>query len=255
MATIRVSAQLQPQHSDWRDMRRAWAEAEELGADCLFNWDHFFPLNGEPDGKHFEALTVLGAMAEVTERVKLGSLVICNSYRNPELLADAHRTIDHISGGRAILGIGAGWFERDYDEYGYDFGTRGTRLDALEEALPRIEKRMGRLNPPPVQERIPILIGGGGVKRTLKLVARHGDIWHAFGDLDVFREKNEILERHCADEGRDPAQIERSWVLNEDRDALIEAGVTHFIVGISGSAEGYDLAPLREAVEWRDGLA
>jgi probable F420-dependent oxidoreductase len=254
MATIRVSAQLQPQHSDWRDMRRAWQEAEELGADCLFNWDHFFPLQGETYGKHFEALTVLGAMAEATERVKLGSLVICNSYRNPELLADAHRTIDHISGGRAILGIGAGWFERDYDEYGYDFGTVGTRLDALEEALPRIERRMGRLNPPPVQERIPILIGGGGVKRTLKLVARHGDIWHAFGDIDVFTEKNEILKRHCADEGRDESQIERSWVLNEDRDALLKAGVNHFIIGISGSPDGYDLAPLREAVEWRDAL-
>lgn len=253
MASIRVSAQLQPQHSDWGDMRRAWMEAEELGADCLFNWDHFFPLRGETYGKHFEALTVLGAMAEATERVELGSLVICNSYRNPELLADAHRTIDHISGGRAILGIGAGWFERDYDEYGYEFGTVGTRLTALEEALPRIEERLGRLNPPPVRD-IPILIGGGGVKRTLKLVARHGDIWHAFGDLDVFRAKNEILEGHCADEGRDPSEIERSWVFNDDADAIRAAGASHFIVGISGSDSGYDLAPLREAIEWRDNL-
>jgi probable F420-dependent oxidoreductase len=239
-------------------MRRAWQEAEALGADCLFNWDHFFPLGGDPDGKHFEALTVLGAMAEATERVELGSLVICNSYRNPDYLADAHRTLDHISGGRAILGIGAGWFQKDYDEYGYDFGTVGRRIDALEAALPRIERRLGRLNPPPVRERLPILIGGGGVKRTLKLVARHADIWHAFGSVDVFREKSAILDEHCAAEGRDPAAIERSWAVGrggDDADALRAAGATHLIIGISGSPRGYDLGALRELIEWRDALS
>ena len=174
--------------------------------DCLFNWDHFYPLRGEPEGKHFEALTVLGAMAEVTERVELGSLVICNAYRNPDYLADAHRTIDHISGGRAILGIGAGWFEKDFNEYGYDFGTVGTPHDRLEEALPRIERRMGRLNPPPLRDPIPILIGGGGVKRTLKLVARHANIWHSFGTPDVVREKSEILAEHCANGGPRPGR-------------------------------------------------
>jgi probable F420-dependent oxidoreductase len=255
MARIRVSAQLQPQHSDWPAMRRAWADAEALGVDCLFNWDHFFPLRGDPHGKHFEALTVLGAMAEVTERVELGSLVICNSYRNPEYLADAHRTIDHISGGRAILGIGAGWFQKDYDEYGYEFGTVGKRIDALEAALPRIERRLAALNPPPVRGRLPILIGGGGVKRTLRLVARHADIWHAFGSTDVFREKSAILDEHCAAEGRDPAEIERSWAvgrMGDDADSLAEAGATHLIMGISGSDDGYDLGPLRELVQWRD---
>ncbi|MCW2957820.1 MAG: class F420-dependent oxidoreductase [Solirubrobacterales bacterium] len=256
MASLRVSVQLQPQHSDWPAMLRAWSEAEALGVDCIFNWDHFYPLYGDPVGPHFEALTVLGAMAHATERVELGSLVICNSYRNPEYLADAHRTIDHISGGRAILGIGAGWFQKDYDEYGYEFGTAGTRLTALEENLPRIEARLGKLNPPPLRERLPILIGGGGVKRTLKLVARHADIWHAFGDVNVFTEKNAILEQHCADEGRDPAAIERSWAVDDRMgdapDALRDAGVTHFIVGVGGSSSGYDLAPLREVVEWRD---
>jgi len=236
-------------------MRRAWSEAEALGVDCLFNWDHFFPLRGG-DGQHFEALTVLGAMAEVTERVELGSLVICNSYRNPDYLADAHRTIDHISGGRAILGIGAGWFQRDYDEYGYEFGTVGDRLTALEHALPRIERRLARLNPPPVRGRIPILIGGGGVKRTLRLVARHGDIWHAFGSPELFREKSAILAEHCAAEGRDPATIERSWSVGENTspDDLRAAGVTHFVMGIGGNGSGYDLGPLRELVGWRDAI-
>jgi probable F420-dependent oxidoreductase len=250
---LRVSAQLRPEHADWGAMRRAWVEAEELGADCLFDWDHFFPLSGDPDGLHFEGLTVLAAMAEVTERVELGSLVFCNSYRNPEYLADAHRTIDHISGGRAILGIGAGWKQRDYDDYGYEFGTVGDRLGALERALPRIEKRMSLLNPAPVRGRIPILIGGGGVRRTLKLVARHANIWHAFGSADVLREKSAILERHCAAEGRDPATIERSWsVGSNDPDELLAAGATHLVVGISGSASGYDLGQLRELVAWRD---
>ncbi len=256
MAPLRVSVQLQPQHSDWPSMLRAWQEAEELGVDCIFNWDHFYPLYGEPDGPHFEALTVLAAMAQATERVELGSLVICNSYRNPEYLADAHRTLDHISGGRAILGIGAGWFQRDYDEYGYEFGTVGTRLTALEENLPRIEARLAQLNPPPLRKKLPILIGGGGVKRTLRLVARHADIWHAFGDVDVFTEKNAILEQHCADEGRDPTAIERSWAVDDrmgDKpDVLRDAGVTHFIVGIGGSPGGYDLGAVRELVQWRD---
>jgi probable F420-dependent oxidoreductase len=194
-------------------------------------------------------------MASVTERAQIGALVICNSYRNPELLADAHRTIDHISGGRAILGIGAGWFQRDYDEYGYEFGTAPDRLRDLKQALPRIKDRIGKLNPPPLG-RLPILIGGSGPKVTLKLVAQHGDMWHGFGDAETYREKNEILLQHCQDVGRDETEIERTWGVEaydlDHAETLVEAGVTHLIVATGGDGSGYDMTALRELVAWRD---
>jgi probable F420-dependent oxidoreductase len=252
---VRVGVQVQPQHADFDGMRRAWREADELGADTIFCWDHFYPLYGEPEGKHFEALTTMASMAEVTERAQIGALVICNSYRNPELLADAHRTIDHISGGRVILGIGAGWFQKDYDEYGYEFGDAPARLRALRADLPRIRERLGKLNPPPVGD-MPILIGGSGPKVTLRLVAEHADMWHSFGDAEAYKKKNEILLGHCADVGRDPAEIERTWGIQADAldtaDDLVAAGVTHLIVGIGGDGSGYDLGALRELVAWRD---
>src|SRR3954452_23196180 len=212
---VRVGVQVQPQHAEFEGMRRAWREADELGVDTIFCWDHFSPLSGDGAGRHFEALTTMASMAEVTERAQIGALVICNSYRNPELLADAHRTIDHISGGRVILGIGAGWFQKDYDEYGYEFGDAPARLRELADALPRIKDRLGKLNPPPVGD-IPILIGGGGPKVTLNLVARHADLWHGFGDAETFARKNEVLLGHCADLGRDPGEIERTWGIQAD---------------------------------------
>jgi probable F420-dependent oxidoreductase len=196
-------------------------------------------------------------MAEVTERAQIGALVMCNSYRNPELLAHAHVTVDHISGGRAILGVGAGWFERDYDEYGYEFGTAPDRLRDLRDALPRIKDRLGKVNPPPAGP-LPILIGGSGPKVTLKLVAQYADMWHSFGDAEDFRRKNDVLLGHCADVGRDPDEIERTWGVRENiveqADELLEAGVRHLIVGIGGDGHGYDLGQLRELVAWRDSV-
>ncbi|MEY7972905.1 LLM class F420-dependent oxidoreductase [Saccharomonospora xinjiangensis] len=250
---IRIGLQIQPQHADYGAIRRAAAQAEDLGVDILFNWDHFYPLSGDPDGKHFECWTMLGAWAEATSRVEIGALVTCNSYRNPELLADMARTVDHISDGRLILGIGAGWFQKDYDEYGYEFGTPGSRLAALGEALPRIEKRFAELNPAPTR-KIPVLIGGGGEKKTLRLVARHADIWHGFGDAEVAARKIEILDRHCADVGRDPAEIERSIDVSgsptDSGDQLADLGITLFTVSADGP--DYDLSELREWLAWRD---
>jgi probable F420-dependent oxidoreductase len=265
---IRIAVQLQPQHAEYAAIRRACAQAEEIGADIVFNWDHFFPLNGDPDGKHFECWTMLAAWAEATERVEIGALVTCNSYRNPNLLADMARTVDHISArdgkpGRIILGIGSGWFERDYDAYGYEFGTAGGRLDALDRDLPIIKKRWTELNPPPTRD-IPVLIGGGGERKTLRIVAEQADIWHGFGDAETIAHKHEVLDQWCERIGRDPKEIERSAGVSprpgrfpedvEDyaagAEALYEVGTRLFTIGVSGP--DYDLGPLRDLVAWRD---
>ena len=252
---VRIGVQLQPQHAEYAAIRRTVAAVEEAGADVLFNWDHFFPLYGDPDGLHFECWSLLAAWAEATERVELGALVTCHSYRNPDLLADMARTVDHISAGRLILGIGAGWFERDYAEYGYPFGTPGSRIADLARGMERIRSRWEVLNPPPTRD-IPVLIGGGGEKKTLRVVAEHADIWHSFGDAATVARKSAILAEHCAVVGRDPADIERSVGVGGSSDpgaeaeALLEQGVTLFTVDLSGPH--HDLGRLDQWLAWRD---
>ena len=257
---VRIGVQIQPQHADYPAIRRAAAAVEEMGVDVAFNWDHFYPLYGEPEGKHFECWTMLAAWAEATRRIEIGALVSCNSYRNPELLADMARTVDHISAhdgdtGRLVLGIGSGWFEKDYTEYRYEFGTAGGRLNALRDDLPRIEERWGKLNPAPTR-KIPVLIGGGGEKKTLRIVARHADIWHGFGDAETIAHKHEVLDAHCADLGRDPAEIERSAAAPTDGDPagvgeeLYAVGTRLITVNVGGP--DYDLAPLAPWLAWRD---
>ena len=255
---IRVGVQLQPQHSpQYSHIRDAVRRCEDFGVDVAFNWDHFFPLYGDPDGAHYECWTMLGAWAEQTSRLEIGALVTCNSYRNPELLADMARTVDHISEGRLILGIGSGWKQKDYDEYGYEFGTAGSRLADLAAAMPRIKSRLTKLNPPPTRD-IPVLIGGQGERKTLRLVAEYADIWHGFTTLETYPAKAEILARHCADVGRDPATIERSAGVQGDgldallkqADAFVDLGVTKLTVGVNGP--DYDLTHAEALCRWRD---
>ena len=263
---IRIGMQLQPQHAPhYRNIRDAVRRCEDIGVDIAFTWDHFFPLYGDPDGPHFECWTVLAAWAEQTSRIEIGTLVTCNSYRNPELLADMARTVDHISDGRLILGIGSGWKEKDYDEYGYEFGTAGSRLDDLAAALPRIKSRLAKLNPAPTRD-IPVLIGGGGERKTLRLVAEYADIWHSFTSADEFPAKSAILGQHCADVGRNPASIQSSAAVGAETgiergecvdgliaeaEALAGLGVSMLTVGCSGP--DYDLTAAETLCRWRDG--
>jgi probable F420-dependent oxidoreductase len=249
VARCKVGVQLHPQATTTDALRAAWRAADALGVDSIWLWDHFFPLYGDPDGAHFEAYSLLAAMAVETTRADIGALVTCNSYRNPNLLADMARTIDHLSGGRFVLGIGSGWFERDYREYGYEFGTAPTRLRELAAALPVIMQRFDRLEPPP-RGRLPILIGGSGERVTLRLVAEHADTWNTFGPPENFAKKSRVLDEWCERLGRNPRQIERTVGINVNEvgnlDAYVEAGAEHLIVMVGPP---FDLDPVKQLLD------
>src|SRR3954451_19475592 len=220
---VRVAVQIQPADTpDYATWRQAVLQAEEIGVDVIFGYDHFHapfiesienakPVLAEvqPDVNNFEGWTALASWGEITTRAELGLLVAGIGYRNPDLLADMARTVDHISGGRLVLGLGAGWYEKDYTTYGYDFGTVKSRFDLFDESLDRIERRLRALNPAPVHD-IPILIGGSGVKRTLPAVAKHADIWHSFLPVEKFRQASDVLRELAEANGRRDADIERS---------------------------------------------
>lgn len=256
MSKIKVGVQLHPQRVSYDQFAESVKACEALGVDSVWNWDHFFPLYGEGEGNHFEGWTLLTAMATLTDRVEIGTLVTCNSYRNPALLTHMANTVDHISHGRLILGIGAGWFEKDYVEFGYEFGTVGSRLRDLATALPVIKKRMQKEVPAPVRNPIPIMIGGGGEKVTLKLTAQHADLWNGFGPPETYAHKNRVLDNWCSELGRDPADIERTvsltnndTVVPEQLDAYVEAGAAHLI---RMTAVPIDEKEIEALVAWRD---
>lgn len=227
MSDIRLGALCWNQYTDWPSLLEAGRRVDRLGYDTLWTWDHLYPIVGSSRGPMFEGYLTLTAWAMATERARLGLMVGANPFRNPALTAKMATTLDHISGGRAILGIGAAWFEEEHRAFGIEFGSGPPeRLRWLGEALPimrgmlsgetpsaagpRYTAREVRNDPPPLQERLPLLVGGGGEKVTLRLVAKYADACNVGGGAASVRRKEEILLRHCAAVGRDPAEIERT---------------------------------------------
>ena len=214
------------QYTDWPSLREAGIRADRLGFDDVWTWDHLYPIVGDHHGPILEAYAVLAAWAEATERARLGLMVGANPFRNPALVAKQITALDHISGGRAVLGIGAAWFETEHDGLGIEFGSSpGERLGWLAEALPilrgmldgarpssdgRYPVREALNEPAPVQEHLPILIGGGGERKTLRLVAQFGDACNLGGGFENVKHKDEVLRRHCDEIGRDESEIERT---------------------------------------------
>jgi probable F420-dependent oxidoreductase len=254
--TTQIGVVIQPRSPDYRQIKAAWSRAEELGVDGIYVWDHFFPPFDDPAAgvANFECWSLLAAMAEVTSRVRIGPLVGCVPYRNPSLLADLARTVDHISSGRLVLGLGPGNNAHDFAEYGYEFKSPPERLADFEAALTVIEARLDRLNPPPVQPRIPLLIGSRGRRVGLRIVAEHADIWHAPLALDQLAPMNAALNDWCHQAGRDPATIQRWTGLPAGQIGQAAEyralGFTQLILDVPGP--DYDFGPLAELVAWRD---
>ncbi|MEE3065202.1 MAG: LLM class F420-dependent oxidoreductase [Actinomycetota bacterium] len=206
------------------------AEAEAAGFDTALLMDHFYQLPGlgEPDEPMLEAYTALGALATATERVQLSTLVTGNTYRNPTLLAKAITTLDVVSAGRAILGIGAGWFELEHRQLGFDFDTFTERFEKLDEALQIIVPMLhgerptfdgkwyhteNAINEPRYRDHIPVMLGGSGEKKTFRLAARYADHLNLIADIDALPGKLEVLRQRCAEIDRDPATLETSTLL------------------------------------------
>ncbi|HMM41658.1 MAG TPA: LLM class F420-dependent oxidoreductase [Thermomicrobiales bacterium] len=257
-APIRIAIQIQQAHASYAAIREAAMRLDDMGVDVIYVWDHFYPLYGDPDGSNFECWATLASLAEVTHRAEIGPLVSCSAYRNPHLLADMARTGDHISGGRLILGIGSGWFERDFREYDFQFGDDAGRLRNLDRDLPVVRGRLGKLSPPPLRP-IPILIGGGGERVTLRIAAQHADIWHCFGDPDTFARKSQVLDSWCERVGRDASAIGRSVSISDEYDGTfdralgdgyVDAGAGHLTFKVVGPE--FNRGHVRDWLVWRD---
>ena len=236
----RFGLQLWSQQTDWPGFRDAALAAEEAGWDSIWTWDHLLAIFGPWEQPVFEGWSVLAGLGPLTSRMRLGLMVGANTFRNPGHTAKLASTLDHLSGGRAVLGIGGAWFEREHDAFGFDFGSGfGERLDRLDESVMLMRRLLdgerfsheGRFytfhdalcEPRPIQAHLPILVGGSGPRKTLRTVARRADAWNTSGTVDEVRAKLEILAEHCSDVGRDIATIEMTMsypiVLRDSREA------------------------------------
>ena len=230
---MRFGLDVAQQRMSWDEVVSRAQFAEELGFDGVWGFDHFQPMYGEGPGEAFEAMTALAALAGVTSRVRLGVLVAGVTYRHPSVFASQALTIDHASHGRLELSLGAAWFDKEHHELGIPFPSTGARFDLLEDALEIVTRLFtgevvsydgkavslhdAQLRPVPVQQpHPPIWVGGNGPNRTLPLVARYADVWHAWGTPNSLREANERVDRLAAEAGRDPASIMRANSLSLD---------------------------------------
>ena len=263
MADLKLGIMLWGQATDWPGQLDAACRVDRLGYDHLWAWDHLYAIFGDPRQPAFEAYASLAAWAVATDHVGLGLLVGANTFRNPGLVAKSIATIDHISNGRAIMGLGAAWFDVEHEAFGLDFGTGfGQRLDWLDESVGAISQllrgesvtsRPGARyafrdlvqRPIPVH-KVPILIGGTGERKTLRTVARYADMWNAAEPVDVLAHKIAILRDHCAAVGRDIAEIEftlRVQLTLRDSAAEAErvwrAAMAHNGTSASGVPQGF----------------
>lgn len=227
--------------NSWADLLALGQHAEKTGWDGLWFADHFMPNTAEAAGPTAECWTTLAAWAAAVPRVRIGSLVSGNTYRHPAVLANMAANIDNVSGGRLVLGLGAGWQENEHQKYGIPFYTLKERMDRLEEACQVVTKLLtgeratfegkhyqledAPNEPLPVQSPLPLLVGGGGEKRTMRIAAKYAQEWNVWGSPEVLTQKGQVLERHCADIGRDPKEIKRSaqalLILTDDQ-AVVE---------------------------------
>jgi alkanesulfonate monooxygenase SsuD/methylene tetrahydromethanopterin reductase-like flavin-dependent oxidoreductase (luciferase family) len=227
VTSIKLGIQLSAQCPDWSTIQQAAKLVDDLGYDYLLLPDHLTPLHGPETATMYEGIAGTAALAALTSHVIVGLLVASNTFRNPAILAKSVATIDHVSNGRALLGLGGGWHAREHQAWGVDFGaSAGQRLDWLEEALSIIRPLLAGetvthagdryrtdnlpLSPRPIQHHLPIMVGGSGERKTLRSVARHADIWNAQVNLDNVGHKIEVLRRHCDEANRDFGEIELS---------------------------------------------